>query len=142
MPVRMYIEKYNMYFCAFLIWLKESQRNCFDSCLLLIFWSINSSKVNTGHTVLYGRVGTGTGISLVPVHVLQNLRQNSTKIIRRFSFFVPRSITGLYLPVRYSAKVLHIVHELCENTLAFYFQCTYGTIYTCDVSKKYLPYDC
>ena len=31
--------------------------------------------------------------------------------------FVPRSSTGLYLPVRYSAKVMHIVHELCENTI-------------------------
>ena len=79
--------------------------------------------VNTGRTVLYSRVGTGTRTSLVPVHVLQNLRQNSTKIIIRFSFFVPCSITGLYLLVPYSAKVLHIVHELCENTLVFYFQC-------------------
>ena len=31
--------------------------------------------------------------------------------------FVPRSSTDLYLPVRYSAKVLHIVHELCENAI-------------------------
>ena len=70
------------------------------------------NTVSTGHTVLYGRVGMGTHISLVLntpvkierivfslyykrmaammhvlVHVLQNPRQNSTKIIRRFSFF-------------------------------------------------------
>ena len=31
--------------------------------------------------------------------------------------FLLRSSTGLYLPVRYSAKVLHIVHELYENTI-------------------------
>ena len=100
------------------------------------------NTVNTGHTVLYGRVGTCTRISLVLntpvkfqcivfssyyermaamtyvlVHVLRNPHQNSTKIIRRFSFFVPRNSTGLYLPVWSSAKVLHIVHELCENTI-------------------------
>ena len=75
------------------------------------------NKVNTGHTVLYGRVGTCTCISLVLnipvkfqrivfssyykrmaamtyvlVHVLQNLHENSTKIIQRFSFLLYRLI--------------------------------------------------
>ena len=40
------------------------------------------------------------------------------KVIRRFSFiFVLHSSTGSYLPLWYSAKVMHIVHKLCENTI-------------------------
>ena len=51
--------------------------------------------------------------ALMYVPVLKFNENNTTLLLS----FVPRSSTGLYLQVPYSAKVLHIVNELCENTI-------------------------
>ena len=61
-------------------------------------------------------------LTYVPVHVLQNPCQNLTKITQCFSFFVPRSTTGLYVTVRYRVTVLQLVRTVCEtrNMLRMY----------------------